>query len=235
MCGRFTLAISATQLAEYIVKRYQITSNLPPVDLPQFNVSPGQNIVSILHDGKNYRIGTLRWGFVSEFDEDDKIAFQMINAKAETLFTRPTFQQAALNRRCVILADSFYEWNKMDKTQRPRRILTTDQKIFPMAGIWTTAIKKDGTKVHTVAIVTTVANELVANLHDRMPVILDEASERLWLNPSIKDQKTLESVLKPYQAHTMSMYSVSKKVGSPTFNSSEAIEPEDDDDDDKLV
>ena len=236
MCGRFTLAISATQLAEYIVKRYQITSQLPTVELPQFNVAPGQNIVSILHDGKKYRIGTLKWGFVNELDENDNVSFSMINAKAETLFTRPTFKDAALHRRCVILADSFYEWNKLDKNQRPRRILTTDQKIFPMAGIWTTVTKKDGSKMHTVAIVTTTANELVANLHDRMPVILDEASEAVWLNPVIVDQGQLEKLLKPYQAHFMTMHQVTKKIGSPSFDTEEAIDPiNDDDDDPKLV
>lgn len=235
MCGRFTLAISATELAEYIVKRYQITANLPTLELPQFNVAPGQNVVSILHDGKKFRIGTLKWGFVSKFDANDQVDFTMINAKAETLFERPLFKEAALHRRCVILADSFYEWNKLDKNQRPRRILTTDQKIFPMAGIWTTAVKSDGTKVHTVAIVTTIANELVASLHDRMPVILNKDDESIWLDPSIQSPQAIGHVLKPYVARAMRMHEVTKKIGSPSYNNEDAITPIDVDDDPKLV
>lgn len=228
MCGRFTLAISATELATYIVHRYHISGQLPNVQLPQFNIAPSNQVVSIIHDGKNYRIGTLKWGF-QHADGSLEIPFTMLNAKAETLWTKPMFKTAVLKQRCVILADSFYEWDKVDKTKKPKRIYTTDQKIFPMAGIWTTTVKLNGSKEHTVAIVTTAANALVASLHDRMPVILNEADEQVWLNPIINDETILQKVLHPYDAATMGMYSVSKKVGSPSFNGEDAIKEEMDD------
>ena len=227
MCGRFTLAISATELATYIVHRYQISSQLPRVQLPQFNIAPSNQVISIIHDGKNYRIGTLKWGF-EHANASSEIPFTMINAKAETLWTKTMFKTAVLKQRCVILADSFYEWDKVDKTKKPKRIYTTDQKIFPMAGIWTTTVKPDGQKEHTVAIVTTAANALVATLHDRMPVILNEKDEQVWLNPMISDETILQKVLHPYDASIMGMYSVSKKVGSPAFNSEDAIKEEED-------
>lgn len=222
MCGRFTLAISAKQLSSYVMEKYKIEQFAADDFKPKFNIAPTSQVISIIHDSKKYRMGTLKWGFVPSFSKDDK-QFQMINAKAETLFDKPSFKHAALKQRCVILADSFYEWNKHDKTEAPRRILTTDQKVFAMAGIWNTFVKDDGTKVHTVAIVTTRANEMMETIHDRMPVILTKKGEDIWLNPVIQDKKQLEQVLIPYQKDKMHMYKVSKKVNKPSFDEEEAI------------
>ncbi|MGE4320157.1 MAG: SOS response-associated peptidase [Acholeplasmataceae bacterium] len=233
MCGRFTLAISAKQLSEYVMDKYHITDYTISHDAPKFNVSPGQQIISILHDQKQYRIGTLKWGFIPSFSKDD-VSFQMINAKAETLFEKPAFKASAIHKRCVILADSFYEWDKINKKNPPRRILTTDQKIFSMAGIWNTYVKDDGSKVHTVAIITTEANEMMSSFHDRMPVILTKKGEEVWLNPSLKDQKELEKVLKPYQSDHMRMYKVSKKVNATSYDFEDAIIEVEDDDEDTL-
>jgi len=233
MCGRFTLAISAKQLSEYVMDKYKISDFVANDDLPKFNIAPGSQIISIIHDAKKYRIGTLKWGFVPSFSKDD-VSFQMINAKSETLFEKPAFKKAALSQRCVILADSFYEWDKVNKTNPPRRILTTDQKIFSMAGIWNTYVKDDGSKIHTVAIVTTEANEMMSTIHERMPVILTKKGEDLWLNPLIKNEKELEKVLVPYQSDKMKMYKVSKKINSPSYDFEDAIIEVKDEDDDTL-
>ncbi len=222
MCGRFTLAISAKELSEYVMEKYKINEFALNLELPKFNVAPGTQIISVLHDRKQFRIGTLKWGFVPTFAKDDT-SFQMINAKAETLFDKPSFKKAALSQRCVILADSFYEWDKQDKKGNPRRIVTTDQKIFSMAGIWNTYTKEDGSKIHTVAIITTEANQMMSKIHDRMPVILTKKGESLWLDPMIKNQKDLENILKPYQSNKMKMYKVSKKVNQASYNFEDAI------------
>lgn len=232
MCGRFTLAISAKQLSEYVMEKYQISDYQANEDFPKFNIAPSTDIISIIHDSKKYRIGTLKWGFIPSFAKDE--SFQMINAKAESLFEKPSFKKAALSQRCVILADSFYEWDKVNKSNPPRRILTTDQKIFSMAGIWNTYIKEDGSKVHTVAIVTTHSNEMMSKIHERMPVILNKKGEDVWLNPSIKDQKELEKVLVPYATDKMKMYKVSKKINSPSYDIEDAIIEIKDEDDDTL-
>ncbi len=229
MCGRFTLAISAKQLSEYVMDKYKISDYVTTDFSPKFNVSPGTEIISVLHDFKKYRIGTLKWGFVPNFSKGE-ISFKMINAKGETLFDKPAFKQAALSQRCVILADSFYEWDKQDKKGNPRRILTTDQKIFSMAGIWNTYVNEDGNKVHTVAIVTTKANQMMSEIHDRMPVILTKRGEEVWLNPDIKNEEELEKVLVPYQSDKMKMYKVSKKVNKTSYDFEDAIiEVEDED------
>ena len=234
MCGRFTLAISAKQLSDYVMEKYHIDDYIKDEALPKFNIAPGSEVISIIQDLKKYRIGTLKWGFIPSFSKDD-ISFQMINAKAETLFEKPSFKKAALSQRCVILADSFYEWNKNDKKEAPRRILTTDQKIFSMAGIWNTYVKEDGSKVHTVAIVTTKANDMMSRIHDRMPVILTKKGEDLWLNPLVKEQKQLEKVLIPYQSDKMKMHKVSKNVNRSTYEFEDAIiELKDEDDEHTL-
>ncbi len=222
MCGRFTLAISAKALSSYVMEKYQIQDINIDEFKPQFNIAPSSQIISIIHDFKKYRIGTLKWGFIPSFAKDEK-SFQMINAKAETLFEKPSFKDAALQQRCVVLADSFYEWDKLDKKAPPRRILTTDQKVFAMAGIWQTYVKDNGEKVHTVAIVTTKANELMQTIHDRMPVILTKKSEAIWLNPKITDEKELKKVLVPYSKDHMKMYKVSKKINKPSFDQEEAL------------
>ncbi|QWB96158.1 SOS response-associated peptidase [Mycoplasmatota bacterium] len=228
MCGRFTLAVSAKQLSDYVLDRYHIDDFSSKEKLPKFNVAPGSEIISILHDTKKYRIGSLKWGFVPSFAKDD-VSFQMINAKAETLFDKPSFKKASLSQRCVVLADSFYEWDKTDKNEPPRRILTTDQKIFPMAAIWNTFIKDDGTKVHTVAIVTTKSNDMMSQIHDRMPVILNKKGEDVWLNPMNQNPKDLKKILIPYQSHKMKMYKVSKKINASSYDFEDAlIEIEDD-------
>jgi len=229
MCGRFTLAVSAKQLSDYVLDRYHIDDFSSKDEKPKFNIAPGSEIISILHDTQKYRIGILKWGFVPSFAKDD-VSFQMINAKAETLFEKPSFKKAALTQRCVVLADSFYEWDKTYKNEPPRRILTTDQKIFPMAGIWNTFIKDDGTKVHTVAIVTTESNDLMSQIHDRMPVILNKKGEDIWLNTMNQNPKDLEKILKPYASNKMRMYKVSKKINASSYDFEDAlIEIEDED------
>jgi len=222
MCGRFTLAISAKALSSYVMDKYQIYDMNMDDFKPQFNVAPSSQIISIIHDTKKYRIGTLKWGFVPSFAKDEK-SFQMINAKAETLFEKSSFKQAALKQRCVVLADSFYEWDKQDKHLPPRRILTTDQKVFAMAGIWNTFEKSNGEKVHTVAIVTTKANQMMQTIHDRMPVILTKKAEEIWLNPHVTDEMQLKNILVPYDQDKMKMYKVSKKINKPSFDQEEAL------------
>src|SRR5690606_14759622 len=154
-----------------------------------YNVAPSMDIISILHDGKKYRIGLLKWGFIPSFNPDDKIGF--INTKAETIFEKLFFKKAVLHQRCVVLADGYYEW-KQDDTKQPYRI-TTEQKLFAMAAVWNTVTTSDGKKLHTVAIVTTKATGITEEIHVRMPVILDSETEKIWLNPRYIDPLDIRS------------------------------------------
>ena len=185
MCGRITFTFSKDELAGYLKEQYQIEDLRQTFDLPRYNVAPGDDIISVINDGKNNRVGRLKWGFIPAFAKDEKIGFKMINAKAETLFDKPAFRQAAMQRRCVILADSFYEW---DQSKQPYRIFTKGNHIFPLAGLWNTYQRANGEKVHTVAIITTNANHPMRRIHERMPVILDERSQRVWLDINEKQE-----------------------------------------------
>lgn len=224
MCGRITFTFSQGELQGYLKEQYHIDTVTESFDLPRYNVAPGQSLISVINDGKNNRVGLLKWGFIPSFSKDEKIGFKMINAKAETLFEKPAYREAAMTRRCVILADSFYEW---DQSKQPYRIFTKGQKIFPLAGVFNTYRRANNDLVHTVAIITTVANKPMGVIHERMPVILDEESQRIWLDPKTKDIAMLKKVLKPYRDDGIDMYPVSKHVNSPTHDDELCIEKED--------
>lgn len=222
MCGRFTITLSYEELQDYLRTNHKIDNFKTVFKLPRYNVAPGQEVISIISDGINNRVGQLRWGFIPSFATDEKIAFSMINAKAETLDEKPAFKQAFEKRRCIIIADSFYEWKRIGKDKMPMRILDEASKVMALAGIWNTYIRADGTKVHSCAIVTTSANDLVASIHDRMPVILDQTAQLKWLDLKSKISD-LKSLLKPYPSSTMKMYQVSQIVNNAKNEVKECI------------
>jgi putative SOS response-associated peptidase YedK len=214
MCGRFTITVSIDELRDYLKEDYDIDLEERLFDLPRYNVSPGQDVIAIINDGKKNRVGLLRWGFLPSFAKDETLAYSMINAKSETLSEKPSYQEAFKSKRCIILADGFYEWMKDKSDKKPMYIHKKDKSIFPMAGLWNTWTKPDGTKIHTCTIVTTEANDLMKPVHDRMPVILEASSKTLWLNPGEKNISTLSRLLKPYDANAMSLYPVSTLVNT---------------------
>jgi putative SOS response-associated peptidase YedK len=213
MCGRFTITVSYEELVHHLKDYYDI-EDVSLFDVPRYNVSPGQQIISILNDGKKNRVGLLKWGFVPPFAKDEKIGFSMINAKAESIFEKPAFKDSAMTKRCVVLADSFYEWKKDNNEKIPMRILMKNQKIFSIAGLWTTYKKEDGTKLHTVTLLTTTPNDIMKSIHDRMPVILNERDEKIWLDPNVKNEKIIKDLLKPYPSEMMMSYQVSSIVNN---------------------
>jgi putative SOS response-associated peptidase YedK len=222
MCGRFTLYIPYGEL----IGRFGITRSFEEEEyLPSYNIAPTQQVVAVINDGRENRMGKLRWGLVPGWAKDVKIGNRMINARAETLAEKPSFRQAFERRRCIIPADSFYEWHREGETRRPMRIRLKDEPVFGMAGLWETWISPDGEKVHTCTAITTRPNRLMEKIHDRMPVILDPANEAEWLNPEIRDTGTLSRLLVPYESDKMEAYEVSPDVNSPKNNSPELIVP----------
>jgi putative SOS response-associated peptidase YedK len=146
----------------------------------------------------------------------------MINAKSETIDQKISYRQSFEKRRCLILADSFYEWKKVGKDKTPMRIKKIDGKIFAMAGIWNTYTRPDGVKVHSCAIITTSANKLVGEIHDRMPVILNQVDQKVWLN-QVSDTIALKALLKPYPETEMEAYEVSSIVNNAANDVVECI------------
>ncbi len=212
MCGRFTLTLTTEQLEDYLKERYDIY-NHSQFKLPRYNISPSNEVISVLHDGSKHRVGTLKWGFRPLYTTSNR-PLEIINVKGETVFDKAIFKTSVLQRRCVILADSFYEWKSDKSDKNPYRFMT-DQKVFPMAAIWQTVATPSGGKIHTVAIITTHNNDTLKGIHHRMPLILTKEDEKIWLNNKIKDIPTLKKLIKPYDDKLMHFEQVSSLVNNP--------------------
>ena len=222
MCGRFSITVTKEELADYLIDYYGIDDFSSEINVPRYNVAPGQDIIAIINDGIKYRVGMMKWGFVPFFAKDEKIGYKMINAKAETLHEKVSFKDAFKNKRCLILANGFYEWKKENEQKIPMRIMLKSNNIFAMAGLWSLFKREDKTNLFTCTIITTNANETVSKIHDRMPVILTTEKAKLWLNHEIDDLNLLSSILIPSQ-EDMDSYQVSPLVNNPKNEKAEII------------
>ena len=153
------------------------------------------------------------------------MAYKLINARAETINEKPSFKSLIKNKRCIILADSFYEWKNEGKEKKPQRILMKNQNLFGFAGLYSQYIREDGSKLFTCTMITTEANTSIQSIHNRMPVILKPGDDITWLDPSIKEYEYLEHLLTPYPSDEMKHYPVSQIVNKATNESSECINP----------
>lgn len=179
----------------------------------------------------------LRWGLIPSWAKDIGIGAKLINARSETVAEKPAFRNAFKHRRCLIMADGFYEWQQQGKTveslashsgkfkKQPFYFRLQDAQPFGFAGLWEQWESPEGKKIASCTILTTVANELLQPIHDRMPVILSHQDYDLWLNPQVQTLESLHHILRPYPAVEMSAYPVSTVVNNPRYNSSECIKP----------
>ena len=197
MCGRFTLAVEPVELQEAFD-----LSEMPGDWVLRMNIAPTQP-VAVLTSPAERKIDFMRWGLVPSWAKDISIGSRMFNARSETLAEKPSFRSAFTRRRCLILADGFYEWQKQAGKGRsiPHRFQLSDKKPFAFAGLWESWHSKDGDELRTCTIITTSANTVVAPVHDRMPVILDREHCWPWLEQ--KDLSSLQAMLIPYPADKM--------------------------------
>ncbi len=221
MCGRFTLATNLGTIA----KHFGVSAF--PEELghvPRYNIAPTQTVIVVSDDGTRH-FTQMRWGLIPTWAKDQAIGNRMLNARAETVATKPAFRAALRKRRCLIPADGFYEWHQRGRGKQPFRIVLKSQEPFGFAGLWETWTPPEGKEIRTCTIITTEANELLKPIHDRMPVILTRQAEAIWLDPTIQDPAQLLPLLTPYPAHEMTAYAVSTKLNNPTNDSAECIEP----------
>ncbi len=210
MCGRFTLRTSPQEVA----KTFGLL-DVPDYRL-RYNVAPTQQVLTItLRDGK--RQGSIRcWGLVPSWADDPKIGYRLINARADTVASKPSFRSAFKRSRCLVVADGFYEWKKgVDaKTKQPFYIRLKKDRPFAFAGLaerWS----RNGETIESCTLITTDPNELMAEIHDRMPAILPADDYDLWLDPEFEGKEKLVSLLRPYPADEMTAYPISTLVNSP--------------------
>ncbi len=205
MCGRFTIFADPARLAE----RFQAA--LPPDGLsPRYNAAPTQQLPVILNDDPP-AIQLLRWGLIPFWAKDPSIGSRMINARSETLVDKPAFRAAFKKRRCLVLADGFYEWLQTPQGKQPMRITLASGEPFAMAGLWESWDAPDGSLLRTFTIVTGDPNDLVAPIHNRMPAILLPEHEAIWLDNAAEPAIWLD-ILRPYPAERMAAYPVSRRV-----------------------
>ncbi|MBT2757177.1 SOS response-associated peptidase [Mesobacillus foraminis] len=222
MCGRFTLTADFEQLIE----RFEIESfHLNDEYVPSYNIAPSQSVLAVINNGHINKLGYLKWGLIPSWAKEPSIGYKMINARGESLMEKPSFKNAYRKKRCLVIADSFYEWSRVGgKKKTPMRIKLKTDEAFAMAGLWEQWKTPIGDSVFSCTVITTAPNQLMRNIHDRMPVILRPEDEKVWLDPSIQDPHLLDPLLRPLDPELMEAYEVGPAVNSPKNNSAELIQ-----------
>ena len=210
MCGRFALFAYMRQLME----EFGLEEHEALEEQERYNVAPSQLVMAVVNDGVSNHLETFKWGFVPHWAKGAKPRY-MINARAETVAEKPTFRSAFKARRCLVLADGFYEWKRSGKVKVPMFIRDTSGRPWGFAGIYETWNSPEGDEVTTCAIITTEANEVMSQVHHRMPAIIHEEDRAIWLAPSVKDPGVLLLMLRPYESDRMEVFPVSDEVNSP--------------------
>jgi putative SOS response-associated peptidase YedK len=222
MCGRFTLTATPEQLQQAIPGL-----NLAPAGMsPRYNIAPSQPVAVVPNDGQ-MKLDYYVWGLIPSWAKDPTIGNRMINARGETLVEKPSFRTAFRRRRCLILADGFFEWRQVpgSKTKTPMYIRLKSGEPFAFAGLWENWNSPDGSNILSCTIITTTPNELLESIHNRMPVILPVSAYARWLEPGEQDPTLLQPLIQPYPADAMSAYPVSTLVNRPENDVAAVIQP----------
>ncbi len=209
MCGRFTLRQSPGEVARHF------DLDAVPTFEPRYNIAPTQQVLALRQTGDSKEAVFLRWGLVPSWAKDLSIGNRMINARAESITEKPSFRTAFQRRRCLIVADGFYEWQTVDGKKQPVHFRFRDGRLFTLAGLWEKWHGSGGPAVESCTILTTSANELVRPLHERMPVILSPEHREEWLDPRFADTTALRTWLTPWPAVEMTGVAASMRVNSP--------------------
>jgi putative SOS response-associated peptidase YedK len=220
MCGRFTITLEPAFFQQELD-----LGNLPSEWVPRYNAAPGQSI-PVVRESKSRDVALLRWGLVPFWAKDISIGYRLINARSETLLEKPSFKNAFKNRRCLILADGFYEWQQpavKGAPKAPFRFTLKDSRPFAFAGLWENWHSPEDEEIQSCTIITCEPNSLLAQIHNRMPVILDRNNCWEWL--ADKPENELAEMLKPYSAEAMKCYPVGQMVNNPRVDDINLIKP----------
>ncbi|GAB6056918.1 SOS response-associated peptidase [Desulfonatronum parangueonense] len=217
MCGRFGLWVTL------IIHEHYGLSTLGEPILPSYNIAPGQEVMGVHQDASGRRLARFKWGLIPSWTRDLAKATKCINARSETVWDKPSFRSAIQHRRCLIPANGFLEWKKSGTKKQPYLIGFENLELFSMAGIWESwKNPATGEVFDSCAILTTNANETVAVIHDRMPVIIRPEDYQAWLdNPRVQ----IDALLQPFNAMHTLMMPISPRINSPKNNDPECIAP----------
>lgn len=214
MCGRYSLAIGYDAISDRFEFRGGV--QLPMQYRPRYNIAPTQEVLTVVNPkGEGNEPRMMKWGLIPSWAKDPSIGNRMINARAETIVERPAFRQAFQRRRCLVVADGFYEWRKEWKHNVPMRIILKTGEPFGFAGLWDVWKSPEGAAIESCTIVTTTPNAVMEPIHNRMPVILPREAEAVWLDPANGDTAALRELLVPCPAEELESYEVSTLVNAP--------------------
>lgn len=217
MCGRLVRSSPISVIAsEFHIGEARLVIG------PSYNIAPSQKVLAIINQGSKELI-QFRWGFIPSWAKDQTTGNVMINARAETIASKPAFKLPFKKHRCLVVADGFYEWKRTEKVKVPFYVHLKSGKPFGIAGIYNKWTSAAGENIFTCAIITTSANEILSAVHDRMPVIIPEGETDTWLDPEIENEQDLLAMLSPYPAEEMEMYEVSARVNSPAYDNEDAV------------
>lgn len=216
MCGRFTLRTSTPVL----VKRFR--QEIQPPFAARFNIAPTQPVLVVReHDSL-----PMHWGLIPSWAKDPKGGARMINCRSETAAEKPSFRSAFKKRRCLVIADGYYEWERVGKQKLPWHIHRTDEQPFAMAGLWESWQPDPASApLLSCTVLTTTSNERTAFLHDRMPVILSPNDEPVWLDPKLKTRDQLEYLFEPFPSDDIDLRPVSTHVNNARHKGESCLEP----------
>ncbi len=229
MCGRYVLFSPAEHLTGLL--GLDVCCDLAP----RYNIAPSQPIPVIRRDEHGVTtLSPVTWGLVPSWVKDPADWPKPINARSESVATKPAYREAIRSRRCLVPADGFYEWKTLEDAvgsgssrplKQPMLIRTTDDEPFLMAGVWETWPAPDGSRLETCAILTTTPNDLLRPIHDRMPVIVDRADQNRWLDPATQDPEQVRDLMSPLPPERFRMHPVSTRVNSPKHDGPELVAP----------
>lgn len=209
MCGRFTITIDETTLKNYLKEQFDIDNN-QTYGVPFYNVAPTMPVVSIISTRSEFRGGLLEFGLIPSWADERQSKYTLINAKIETIYDKKTYKELLKEKRCVVLSDGYYEWQKNTQGKQPYYIQNKDQSIFGYAAVWDKADLKDGNRVFSCSLLTKDANQSVEQIHHRMPIILNEAQMKQWLSDDY------EVILNDPPSPELISYKVDSYVNNPS-------------------
>ncbi|MFW6174741.1 MAG: SOS response-associated peptidase [Chloroflexota bacterium] len=221
MCGRFVLVD-----VDGLGIRFKVMTQAGPVPTrARYNIAPTQGIIAVTAEDGERRLEEMRWGLIPAWAKPEKIPRNTINARDDRLTSSGLWKRPLRRHRCLIPANGFFEWKGPKSARQPLYIHLRDDRLFAFAGLYDTWESPEGETVRSAAIVTTEPNQLMEPIHNRMPAILDEEAEALWLDPKTEDPERLMSLIRPHPSEEMEAYPVSSKVNSPRNDSPELLEP----------
>ncbi len=212
MCGRVTIQTPALAIA----REFALTGIRTALERPRYNLAPTQLMPVVINDGERM-LDAYRWGLIPSWAKEASIGNKLINARGETVAEKPSFRSALKRRRCLVLVDGWFEWKQSTKPKTPFLFRRKDGRPLAFAGLWEEWTAPDtGEVLRTCTVITTGPNQLMAPIHDRMPVILPPDAQQIWLRPEPQDAALLQPLLVPNEDEPLEAWEVGRVVNSPT-------------------